>query len=91
MGGSIIINEPSVVAINQRRNKFYLLVKKPANGRTPAHIVAIRPLMALFLTLKSLVLLRHFIGRVHKERLVSFPSTSGDRDSLRDRGGAAGR
>jgi actin-like ATPase involved in cell morphogenesis len=46
-GKGIVINEPSVVAINQK-TKQILAIGDDARrmvGRTPAHIVAIRPLV----------------------------------------------
>ena len=45
-GKGIVINEPSTVAINQK-TKQILAIGDEANkmvGRTPAHIVAIKPL-----------------------------------------------
>ena len=46
-GRGIIINEPSVVAINQKTNNVVAVGKeaKKMLGRTPAHIEAIRPLV----------------------------------------------
>ena len=45
-GHGIIINEPSVVALNQKTNRVVAVGRdaKEMLGRTPAHIVAIRPL-----------------------------------------------
>src|SRR6478609_3644143 len=46
-GRGIVINEPSVVAIN-KKSKQILAIGEEAKkmvGRTPAHIVAIRPLV----------------------------------------------
>ena len=46
-GKGIVINEPSVVAINQK-NKQILAIGEEARkmvGRTPSHIVAVRPLV----------------------------------------------
>jgi rod shape-determining protein MreB len=46
-GKGIIINEPSVVAIN-KKNKKILAIGEEARrmvGRTPSHIVAIKPLI----------------------------------------------
>jgi len=47
-GKGVILNEPSVVAIN-KKNGQVLAIGRPAQqmvGKTPAHIVAIRPLVA---------------------------------------------
>jgi len=46
-GRGIVINEPSVVAINQRTGKVLAIgtEAKKMVGKTPAHIVAIRPLV----------------------------------------------
>src|SRR4051812_6096994 len=45
-GKGIVINEPSVVAIDKRTNQIYAIgaEAKRMVGRTPASIVAIRPL-----------------------------------------------
>lgn len=46
-GHGIIINEPSVVALNQKTGRVVAIGKdaKDMLGRTPAHIVAIRPMV----------------------------------------------
>ena len=46
-GSGIIINEPSVVAVNQKTGQIVAIGKeaKQMLGRTPAHITAIRPLV----------------------------------------------
>ncbi len=46
-GKGIVINEPSIVAMNQKTNQVVAVGKeaKEMLGRTPAHIVAIRPLV----------------------------------------------
>jgi len=46
-GHGIVINEPSVVAINQKTGRVVAVGKeaKQMIGRTPQHIVAIRPLV----------------------------------------------
>src|SRR6266705_1484316 len=45
-GRGIVLNEPSVVAINTRNNAILAVGadRKAMIGRTPGHIVAIRPL-----------------------------------------------
>lgn len=68
-GKGIILNEPSVVAIN-RKNKRILAIGSEAKrmvGRTPADIVAIRPLQHGVISDFDVTerMLRYFIGRVH--------------------------
>ena len=45
-GKGIVLKEPSVVAIDNHTNKFLAVGEEARNmlGRTPGHIVAIRPL-----------------------------------------------
>ena len=87
-GKGIVLNEPSVVAINKdsRGSKKVLAVGLEAKkmlGRTPGNIVAIRPLregvIADFDITEAMI--RHFILRVHNRRslvrpriIVSIPS-----------------
>ena len=46
-GKGIILNEPSVVAVNQKTNRVVAVGSdaKQMLGRTPGHIIAIRPLV----------------------------------------------
>ena len=46
-GKGIVVNEPSVVAVNQKSGQVVAvgLTAKEMLGRTPAHIVAVRPLV----------------------------------------------
>src|SRR3989344_2922214 len=46
-GQGIVINEPSVVAVNQKTGRVVAVgaEAKAMLGRTPAHIVAVRPLV----------------------------------------------
>src|ERR1700733_4288289 len=46
-GKGIVINEPSVVAVNQKTGQVVAVGSeaKAMLGRTPAHIVAVRPLV----------------------------------------------
>lgn len=46
-GKGVVINEPSVVAVNQKTGRVVAVGKdaKQMLGRTPAHIVAVRPLV----------------------------------------------
>ncbi|MBI4507408.1 MAG: rod shape-determining protein [Chloroflexi bacterium] len=76
-GKGIVINEPSVVAID-KRTKRVLKVGAEAKkmvGRTPASIVAIRPLkdgvISDFDT--TLEMLRYFIDKVHEQFSIPRP------------------
>lgn len=46
-GHGIVVNEPSVVAVNQKTGRVVAIGTEAKNmlGRTPAHIVAVRPLV----------------------------------------------
>src|SRR5206468_3422159 len=71
-GRGIVLNEPSVVAINAKDGRPLAVgaEAKRMIGRTPAHIVAIRPLkdgvIADFEICEKM--LRYFIQRVHQRR-----------------------
>jgi rod shape-determining protein MreB len=76
-GRGIVLNEPSVVAIN-RKNGAILAVGSDAKrmiGRTPGHIEAIRPLkdgvIADFDVTEKM--LRYFIQKVHCRRMLAKP------------------
>src|SRR5918996_846093 len=76
-GKGVVLNEPSVVAINTE-NKQVLAVGTEAKrmiGRTPAHIVAVRPLkdgvIADFDVTEKM--LRYFIQKVHTRRFLAKP------------------
>lgn len=76
-GKGIVINEPSVVAINQK-TKQVLAIGQDAQmmvGKTPAHIVAIRPLVDGVVSDFEITeqMLRYFIDKVHKERFSLLP------------------
>src|SRR5690625_594412 len=75
-GRGIVLNEPSVVAINTK-NGAILAVGSEAKrmiGRTPGHIMAIRPLkdgvIADFDVTEKM--LRYFIQAVHRRRYFTF-------------------
>jgi len=76
-GEGIVLNEPSIVAINQRDNSVLAVGKeaKAMLGRTPGNIVAIRPLkdgvIADFDVTEKM--LSYFIRRVHKRRALVRP------------------
>src|SRR5918999_2004615 len=76
-GRGVVLNEPSVVAINTE-NKQVLAVGADAKrmiGRTPAHIQAVRPLkdgvIADFDVTEKM--LRYFIQKVHVRRFLAKP------------------
>ncbi|KMY55654.1 rod shape-determining protein MreB [Bacillus sp. FJAT-27231] len=76
-GQGIVLNEPSVVAIDKNTNKV-LAVGEEAHrmvGRTPGNIVAIRPLkdgvIADFDVTESM--LKHFINKLNLKGLLSKP------------------
>ncbi|MCX6808249.1 MAG: rod shape-determining protein [Candidatus Berkelbacteria bacterium] len=76
-GRGIVIREPSVVAIN-KKTKEILAVGEEAKrmvGRTPAHIVAIRPLVDGVISDFEITeqMLRYFFDRVHRERFTLLP------------------
>ena len=76
-GKGIVINEPSVVAINNK-TKQILAIGDDARkmvGRTPAHIVAIRPLVDGVVSDFEVTeqMLKYFISKVHKEKFTLFP------------------
>lgn len=76
-GKGIVINEPSVVAINQKTGKILAIGKeaKKMVGKTPAHIVATRPLVDGVVSDFEVTeqMLKYFIEKVHKESFVFFP------------------
>ena len=102
-GRGIVLNEPSVVAINQNSGGILAVgaEAKKMIGRTPGNIVAIRPLkdgvIADFDTTERM--LRYFIQKVHKRRhlakprlVVCVPSgiTGVEQRAVKDAGYAAG-
>jgi len=102
-GRGIVLNEPSVVAINTNTGGILAVGSeaKKMIGRTPSNIVAIRPLkdgvIADFDTTERM--LRYFIQRVHKRRhlakpriVVCVPSgiTGVEQRAVKDAGYAAG-
>lgn len=76
-GKGIIINEPSVVAINQKTKQILAIGEEARRmvGRTPAHIVAIRPLVDGVVSDFEVTqeMLRHFISKVHSGKFSLFP------------------
>ncbi|MBI2624625.1 rod shape-determining protein [Candidatus Parcubacteria bacterium] len=70
-GRGIVINEPSVVAINQKTGQILAIgnAAKRMVGRTPSHIVATRPLVNGVVSDFEVTeqMLRYFISRVHEQ------------------------
>ena len=73
----IVINEPSVVAINNKTKQILAIGEEARRmvGKTPAYIVAIRPLVDGVISDFEITeeMLRHFITRVHREKFTLFP------------------
>jgi rod shape-determining protein MreB and related proteins len=73
----IVINEPSVVAINTRNDKIVAVGEdaKIMLGKTPLHINVIRPLVDGVISdfEVSEKMLKHFIDKVHRESLTFVP------------------
>lgn len=76
-GKGIVINEPSVVAINQKSKEILAIGNEARKmvGRTPAHIVAIRPLVDGVVSDFEVTeqMLKYFIDKVHREKFSLFP------------------
>jgi len=76
-GRGIVINEPSVVAVNQKTNQILAIgdEAKKMVGRTPAHISAIRPLREGVISDFEVTeqMLRYFINKVHKDTFTILP------------------
>src|SRR5450830_1755558 len=76
-GKGIVLDEPSIVAINKDTNRILAVGKEAKRmvGRTPGNIVAIRPLkdgvIADFETTERM--LRYFIQKVHRRRYLAKP------------------
>lgn len=73
----ILITEPSVVAINKKTREI-LAVGEDAKrmvGRTPAHIVAVRPLVDGVISDFEVTeqMLKYFFDKVHREKFTLFP------------------
>jgi len=73
-GRGIVINEPSVVAINQKTGQILAIGNEAKRmvGRTPSHIVATRPLVEGVISDFEVTeqMLRYFINQVHKQSLA---------------------
>ncbi len=69
-GRGIIINEPSIVAINRKTDQVLSIgdAAKKMIGRTPSHIVAVRPLIDGVISDFEVTeqMLRYFFNKVHR-------------------------
>ncbi len=76
-GKGIVINEPSVVAIDKRTKKPLAIGvdAKEMVGRTPSNIIAIRPLRDGVISEFEITeaMLRYFIKKVHEQTLIPTP------------------
>lgn len=76
-GQGIVINEPSVVAINQKTGQILSIGQeaKKMVGRTPGHIIASRPLVAGVVSDFEVTeqMLKFFIDKVHRESFSILP------------------
>jgi rod shape-determining protein MreB len=76
-GRGVVLREPSVVAIDRENNSVRAVgdEAKQMVGRTPGHIVAIRPLKDGVIADFEITqrMLEHFIHRVHRGRRFAFP------------------
>jgi rod shape-determining protein MreB len=104
-GRGIVLNEPSVVAIAERKGRKQVLAvgdeAKMMLGRTPGNITAIRPLregvIADFEVAEEMI--KHFIRKVHNRRSFASPlmiicvpsgSTAVERRAIRESAESAG-
>lgn len=75
-GKGIVVNEPSVVAVNQKTKQVLAIGDEARKmvGRTPAHIVAIRPLVDGVVSDFEVTeqMLKYFIAKVHQQSLNPF-------------------
>jgi rod shape-determining protein MreB and related proteins len=76
-GKGIIINEPSVVALNRKTGQVLAIghEAKKMVGRTPAHIIATRPLVDGVVSDFEVTeqMLRYFIDKVHESHFSFMP------------------
>ena len=102
-GRGIVLNEPSVVAVNQDNGAILAVgvEAKKMIGRTPGNIVAIRPLKDGVIADLDITerMLRYFIQKVHRRRYLAKPRivvcvpsgiTGVEQRAVKDAGYAAG-
>lgn len=75
-GEGIVINEPSIVAVNKKTGTILAIgqAAKAMIGRTPGHIVASQPLVQGVISDFEITekMLRHFIRQVHQGTWLNF-------------------
>ncbi|MCF7835986.1 MAG: rod shape-determining protein [Candidatus Marinimicrobia bacterium] len=75
-GRGIVVNQPSVVALNQKTGQVVAIGNEARKmvGRTPGHIVAVRPLVDGVISDFDVTeeMLAYFIRSVHKQKLRPF-------------------
>lgn len=75
-GKGIVINEPSVVAINQKTSQILAIGEeaKKMVGRTPSYIRATRPLVRGVVSDFEVTeeMLKYFIEKVHRKKIIPF-------------------
>ena len=73
----VVVNEPSVVAINKRTNEILEVgeAAKKMVGKTPGHIEAIKPLVDGVISDFEITekMLKYFINKVHSENFTLIP------------------
>ncbi len=73
----IVVNEPSVVAVNSRTDEIVSIGSAASKmlGKTPAHIMAVNPLSSGIISDFELVekMLKYFIDRVYDESFTFMP------------------
>src|SRR5262245_45359058 len=76
-GKGIVINEPSIVAVNQKTGKILAIGSQARKmvGRTPGYISVARPLVSGVVSDFEVTeqMLKYFIDKVHKESFALFP------------------
>jgi rod shape-determining protein MreB len=76
-GKGIIINEPSVVAVNKKTGKVLAIGReaKKMVGKTPGHIIATRPLVDGVVSDFEVTeqMLKYFIDKVHQQSFSILP------------------
>jgi len=76
-GKGIVINEPSIVAVNQKTGKILAIGKEARTmvGRTPGYIVVTRPLANGVVSDFEVTeqMLKYFIDKVHQESFTLLP------------------
>ena len=73
-GKGIVINEPSVVALNKKTGQVLAIGQEARKmvGRTPTHIQAVRPLIRGVISDFEVTeqMLHYFIEKVHKKKFI---------------------